>query len=266
MGFKYSIDESFFDSWTRESAYLLGLLSADGNLINNPVNRGKYFSLTSVDLELVQNMRTLLKSEHRIYIRDVYAKRKKAYQIKIGNAALFERLTRIGLTPAKSHTLQFPECPIGFLPDFIRGYFDGDGCAFLEYSRVGLKRLSTVFTCGSYLFLEKLQEILIRELGVNPKKLYNHGSSSGAYQLRYSTRDSLRLFLFMYHPLPDYKLYLQRKYAIFSKYLELRNLTIEQIPHILDTAGPVAKQERIGLQTQHERVRLPPGPQNRAKT
>ncbi len=262
MGLKYAVNEKFFDTWTSESAYLVGLLCADGNLIDNPSIRAKYFSLTSIDIELVENMRALLASKHRIYKRLAYGNRKEAYLLRIGSAALFERLMHIGLTPSKTQTLVFPDMPRVVLADFVRGYFDGDGCVFLEYSGLRVKRLLTIFTSGCRTFLERLQSELIGELGVKPGKLYQHGSSAGAYQLRYSTRDSLRLFLFLYNPQPDQKLYLKRKYAIFSEYLSLRSLTVAQIPEILNTSGPVAKKKRGGLQTHYARMRFPSGPPN----
>lgn len=263
MGLKFRVNEEFFDTWSSESAYIAGLICADGNLIDSPTIRAKYVSLTSTDFELVESMRTLMSAEHKVYVRKAHRNRKKAYLLRFGSARLFNRLVELGITPAKSHTLAFPAVPEPFLADFIRGYFDGDGCVALERSRTGgIRRLLTVFTCGSRPFIEQLQNRLINTIGVTDAKIYNHGSSHNAYQLRYSMRDSLRLFRFMYRPLPRQGLYLSRKYAIFTKYLEMRNVSDERIPSVLDSAGPVANEERIGLQNRHERVQLPPGPLN----
>lgn len=65
--------------------------------------------------------------------------------LRIGNTILYERLTRIGMTPRKSHTMRFPVVPIRFIHIFIRGYFDGDGGVYIEFRTNGsLKKLRIV--------------------------------------------------------------------------------------------------------------------------
>jgi hypothetical protein len=68
----------------------------------------------------------------------------------------------LGGTENKSLTLEFPEVPKEYLPDFIRGYFDGDG----SIMRLKNNRVNSAFTCGSKKFLIKLHQALKENAGV----------------------------------------------------------------------------------------------------
>ena len=241
MGIRHSFDNSFFDTWSNEMAYVLGFVFADGHLIDAPYMRGAYVCVTNTDLDRVNAVRRLLGAEHRVRIIEKGGNFKTAYQLRIGSKHLFMQLVRYGVTPHKSLTMRFPDVPTPYLPAFVRGYFDGDGCVHLARTpRGAVKKLLTVFTSGSQPFLQRIHDILKKEIGIQGPGLYQHGSSKSAYQLRYSTRDSLRLFLYLYDPKPEADLYLERKYDIFKQYLEMRGLEPNTIPSILDKKGPVA--------------------------
>ncbi len=242
-------------------AYVLGFLFADGSLEDAPYLRGKYVRVTSTDKDRIVVIRSLLHSTHTIVQQDARGNHKKKYLLRIGSHALFESLVGLGVTPHKSLTMSFPAVPDEFLGDFIRGYFDGDGGAYIDRDRQGRsKRLLTVFTSGSRDFLATLHQRLVSIASITGRGLYRHGSAPDAHQLRYSTRDSLKLFRLMYQEEEKKELRLKRKYDIFISYLKERDLCIEDIPSILRDKGPVAKKQRDGLQNRYARVRIPPGP------
>lgn len=226
-------------------AYVLGYWYADGNIQSIPKTRGHYIRVVSTDRDRIETFKFLLQSEHVIIQEQFPDKRKSRYILRIGNRKLFDRLIHIGMTPRKSLTMVFPTVPTQYLPDFIRGYFDGDGCVFLEM-RTGItqkkvvKRLQVIFTSGSKIFLDSLNEILAREAGTQIATFNKNGENS--YQLRYHTKDSIKLFQFLYRETEPY-LYLSRKYAIFSQYFKLRPIKIDSdIERILSyPKGPVAK-------------------------
>lgn len=241
MGVKYFVNEKFFDVWGDEMAYVLGYLYADGSLEDSPHIRGKYVRVTSTDRDRIEIIRSLLKSEHTI-VREIQdARRKPRFLLRIGNSQLFDALIKIGITPHKSLTMEFPVVPNLYFGSFLRGYFDGDGCAHIDIVHGKPKRLLSIFTSGSKIFLEALHKRLSNEIGLIGNGLYSHGSTAGAYQLRYSTRDSLRLFNFMYPRGLSKKLHLRRKYDIFMQYLELRGISRGEIPLVLNQKGPMVK-------------------------
>jgi intein/homing endonuclease len=243
-------------------SYVLGFMYADVHIGDYKYFRGKYIVFTNTDKDRLELIKKLLSSKHKITTRKIVAGSKPLHVLRIGSKILFDRLVTLEVTPRKSLTILFPLLPVAYFNSFLLGYFDGDGCVHLELGKNGqAKRLLVIFTSGSKDFLISLSDLLLG-YGLSQRRIYAHGSTLGTYQLRYSTRDSLRIFLCMYATNKLQDLGLKRKYAIFNKYLELRNLTKESIPLILNRKGPVVNREHIGLQNRHERVRLPPGPPN----
>lgn len=229
MGVKHKVNEDFFDAWNSEMAYVFGYWCADGNILDaSDYMRGKYISVISIDKETITNFKSILNSEHKIIECVPYGNRQKQYLLKIGSHQLYDALVRRGLTPHKSLTMKFPEVPKGYLSDFVRGYFDGDGCVHIERGRgngekIILKRLRTIFTSGSRKFLADLMSVLARGAGLKSGKVF---SSHRSFQLIYPTTDSLTLFKFMYRNVRRL-LFLKRKYATFRQYFKMRPIRVD---------------------------------------
>lgn len=195
-------------------AYVLGFWFADGYMRHEKSYR---IAFTSNDKEILIKIRESLNSSNLI-------KDKKSDDSKdliIFSKKLYNRLAQLGGKRAKSRVMVFPEVPTDYLPDFIRGYFDGDGSVFYTtYMHSKIKRLRTElrsnFTSGNKVFLEQLQTILNEKLGVTRKKIgeFNAGRS---LKLGYGTYDTIRLLKFMYYP--NYPIALERK-AVFLKNIE----------------------------------------------
>ena len=143
---------------------------------------------------------------------------KAQYRLQIGSKSWFVDLGRLGFTQNKSNILRFPKIPEKYLTDFIRGYFDGDGCVYfkkLKYTDRVSKRwiLMTLFTGGSRSFLKMLHRLLKRQ-GVIGGRIKN---KVRGFELVLSHKDSLALYLFIYHNTKATGLCLPRKYRLFSK-------------------------------------------------
>ncbi len=243
MGIKYLVNEKFFDSWSNDMAYVLGYWYADGSVERVPAIRGHYIRISSVDLTLIEQVKVAMKSKHNIVEYPPRVKGRMRYVLRIGSKPLFDAMNKHGLTEHKSLSMKFPKIPKKYLPAFIRGYFDGDGCIHAEKNVTGkTKRLVVIFTSGSWDFLLSLQSLLHDVAGVSSNRKIGVTESIGtAYQLRYGTRDSLRLFLFMYPKMSGRYLHLSRKYDIFVQYLQLRGLTDKNLPDALRAQGPMVK-------------------------
>ncbi len=228
MGVKYSVNESFFNHWTPVMAYILGYWYADGSMYISA--RGKYIVVTSIDESTVLKIKNWLSSQHTVRVdKSTWPNGKLRFALRIGNAKLYDSLIHLGLHPNKSLTARMPKVPVKFLKDFIRGYFDGDGCVNLYRSKgisqkVILRKLSVIFTSGSKKFLEGLLLELRRVLELRQTKIYN---SQRSFQLRFATKDSVTLFGFMYNNIHTDTL-LHRKYQIFTNYFELRPQRIDK--------------------------------------
>lgn len=203
-------------------AYILGFFAADGCMFRN--NRGAHFiEFHITDKDILEKIREVLGSNHKISIRQRNDKWKTIYRLQIGSKVMFDDLISLGMTPQKSNTLQLPNVPNEYFHDFVRGYFDGDGNAYANsYQRKGRKGRSVTllsgFTCGSKSFLEKMHKQLKEQALLSGGTLY---CREGCYRLYYSVKDSCKLYKFMYNT--KVPLYLDRKKTVFEAYFEKTN-------------------------------------------
>ena len=242
MGIKYKVNEKFFDKWNPEMAYVLGYWYADGSMYLS--ERGSYLNVTSTDRDTIFKIKRWLNYQHIIREeKSIWSNRKNRFVLRIGNRRLYDSLLKLGLYPSKSLTIKLPYIPSEFLSHFARGYFDGDGCVFLEMAegitrkRI-IKRLSVIFTSGSQVFLKELCKTLGNMLKLKQTKVYKGRRS---YQLRYMTGDSMILFKFMYGCC-NRDAFLKRKFNRFNEYFKLRPQRLDtEIKGILNKHGHVAK-------------------------
>ena len=219
MGVKYSVNENLFRTWSPSMAYILGYIFADGSLEDSSYMRGKYLRLSSTDRSSIVSLKHILNSKHKIVKTFANNHHKPDYLLRIGSHAIFNDLKRYGLHPHKSLTITFPNVPRKYLGNFVRGYFDGDGCIHLERTKMGsIKCIRTIFTSGSNRFLSQLAEILTYTILLTPRKIYK---GTRSYQLRYSTRDSEKLFILMYQNTNG--IFMKRKFNKFLEYLKLKS-------------------------------------------
>ena len=207
-----SVNQNFFKKWTPEMAYVLGFFAAYGNMIKN--NRGAHFiAFYSTDRHLIDNIRALLGSNHKIALKKQAVRNRKwksSYQLQIGSKEIFSDLIALGMVPNKSLILKMPAVPTKYLNHFVRGYFDGDGhVSVSKYQRMGRKNKSktiiTGFTSGSKIFLQSLRNLLKKYARTEGGTLF----TNDGYRLCFSVTDSERLYNFMYGGEPN--LYLERK-------------------------------------------------------
>ena len=202
-------------------AYVLGFFTADGNMIKN--KRGAHFiSIEITDKDILEEMKKAIGSNHKISIRKNQFPEKDSYRLQIGSKVMFNDLLKLGITPNKSKTIDLPEIPKNYFSDFLRGYFDGDGCisfgTYLRKDRNNAKfLLASHFTSGSKVLLESLLSKL-REV-FNTKTGFIYTKNRG-FDLTLSTNDSKKLFSLMYGNLKN-NLFLERKYNKFKKALNL---------------------------------------------
>jgi len=104
-------------------------------------------------------------------------------------------LMSLGVIPGKTKNPILPEIPREYLPDFIRGFFDGDGS--VTYGHYGNYPDRLIIDMISYSkgFLQKLGNELKDAIGIIPK-IYKHGNN---FTLRYGCKESVSLYRYMYN-------------------------------------------------------------------
>lgn len=158
-------DENIFDNIDSEDkAYWLGFIFADGNISSS---RNTFeITLSYKDKKHLDKFNTFTKFKgDNVLVSDAKYNGKiyKRCRWSIVNKHLWETLNNYGCIPNKSLVLEFPNCiPKEYLRDFIRGYFDGDGC--ITYDHLNITPLSNML--GTEKFLYRVKEIL-SELNIN---------------------------------------------------------------------------------------------------
>lgn len=139
----YTLNESFFRDWSPEMSYLLGYIYADGSM-----DRGKYrIRFASIDIDQLETVRTLFKSDRPI--TEASNKNGKWYEFNVQNKQIYSDLRNLGIYPNKSLTMRLPNIPDAYKRDFVRGYFDGDGCVYEVKRKRPTPGMETDFATGS---------------------------------------------------------------------------------------------------------------------
>ena len=180
------VDTQFFKRWSPDMAYLLGVICADGCLVEH-ANGYHTLNITSKDLDWLQQLKRTLRAEQKI------CRKERGYQLQIRNQIIYRSLLDLGLTPRKSKTLQLPTVAPEVFPDFVRGVFDGDGTVwFWQDPRWKHPwQLKASFYSGSRIFLEDLRVQLGQHARLSASSLTMLPT---AFELRYCIADSLQLY------------------------------------------------------------------------
>ena len=139
---KYNINQDYFKTWSSNMAYILGLWYADGCIYG-----GKMFDITlhKKDKYILNKIAKEIGYEGNLYD---YVDRQAA-RLNFSCVVIYNDIIKLGGMENKSNYISFPEIPLKYRPDFIRGYFDGDGCIM----KLKGNRINSAFTSGSKQFL-----------------------------------------------------------------------------------------------------------------
>lgn len=229
---KYTYDKSFFEHIdTEDKAYWLGFIYADGY-----VRKACYCNELGIELQWrdhkhLRNFNKAINGNVQVTKRERKNPFKKdaiisTCQIRLYSKAIVDSLVRYKLHNGKSYDITFPnDIPQSLLRDFIRGFFDGDGCISFDSNK--RKTISLDFCCASRGFLESLRSELyksgihsyiIHEKAYSDFDLKNATEINGVfYKNTYrlyikGIANTLRMIEYLYGHNPN--TYLHRKYKI----------------------------------------------------
>ena len=124
---KYSFDEKFFDNIdTENKAYWLGFCMADACNTTDELR----IELSAKDENHLLKFKNDIVAEQNITYR--YRGEHKMSSIGLSSRYMCKSLSRLGCIKNKSFDLTYPEIPSILDKDFIRGFFDGDGCIYVR--------------------------------------------------------------------------------------------------------------------------------------
>lgn len=231
------VNTAFFDIWTKDSAYVLGYIWADGCITNHSKTkrglqrRAIAFGCSTKDKNLLEQIKKAMKLKNVIW--DVG---KNISRLQVTNTYMANRLQELHKIPSRKtyKDCSFPDnVPDEFMPHFLRGFFDGDGSVAKD------KKYLRVQFYGTKKFLVHIGMYLIEKLGIenHPLVAVAKGRSSygltkeveerldseaeecpGVYYICWQKREDVeRLFDFLY-PEGEY-IFLPRKHNRLANYL-----------------------------------------------
>lgn len=208
---KISSDDTLFEKInTKEKAYWLGFLYADGSITYN-VEKTKYvieLGLALKDYNHLEKFKKFLKCKNNIKLRE----KTNSCRLIICSKKMCEDLIKLGCIPNKSLSLKFPnekQVPQELIYDFIRGYFDGDG-SISSNKRSTTPKISLL---GTIEFIKEIQNLFPQGIITPKDKRHLHNT----YTLRFNVQEGIE---FLYTIYKNSEIYLKRKR---EKYLNLFN-------------------------------------------
>lgn len=202
---KYKVNERFFDTWTKESAWVFGWILTDGHV------HDKYIDITlqARDKDIPLKIKDVME-----FTGDLYEYGNTA-GLRIYNRKLVEKVRSLGLPRKdKTHKCEYPPMEPEVEWDFIRGVFEGDGS--ISIKEYGTPR---VLICGAS---EGLMEGVVQFLENQGVDLTIR-IKDGFYMTQCSNvESSIRILHGMYAQAPGH-LRMNRKYGKVKEYCKVGN-------------------------------------------
>jgi len=163
---KYIVNENYFNSVNNdESAYILGFISADGGVFDNALTIGQS---SDKGKELLEWIKSKLDSDHVLYYRPP---KKETHNycnvLTITSPKIVSDLNNFNIDEQKKYNYKFPDnLNLNLFKQFLRGYFDGDGCVGVydekgeRNGKIYLSRYLKLSFYGTIDFIEKCKVLI----------------------------------------------------------------------------------------------------------
>lgn len=214
-------DKTYFEKIdTPNKAYWLGFIYADGSLSSNGL-----FSIKQgiKDINVLENFKKDINSEHKITISTSNNGYNKGLQYCVFNIRykkLYKQLQNLGVNSNKTFDCKFPDeniLPKEYKWDFIRGFFDGDGSAYVSHIKwkYGEYEYPSLSFTGTQNMLENILQEVQKHYNTNAvvRPYYN---DKPVYDLKFG---GIELVNCIYHLMYDNaERYTKRKRDIFEQF------------------------------------------------
>lgn len=206
-------------------SYILGYIVADGCIAvrKDRIKNSHTLNITSADKEHLYKIRKKLNSEHAISVKPNGNKIYKVFQLQIANPTIVNDLMQLGILPRKTRNLNPIKIPKKYFPDFVRGFFDGDGSVYI-YNVNHVPQIKANFVSTNFKFLKDLNSKICKQLQIPLKTINQYTNKRKGrltqYRITFYIGDCEKLMKFIYGQKPS--IYLDRKYKIFKKWQKVK--------------------------------------------
>lgn len=203
---KYWFDQKIFENCDMpDKAYWIGYLMADGCVQDNGGNLG--LSIVSKDKEMPAKFKECFNLPQKIVPK--FTGNRKYHLLRVFSKTLVNSLFQYGIVFKKTGKEQIKNIPKKYLRDFIRGFFDGDGCVWLDG-----KDMAINFVSSSRKILDQIQNILIKTCSLNKTKISATKSQWGS-GLRFKYKGNKQVGRIRDYLYQDANIFLERKHERF---------------------------------------------------
>lgn len=215
---KYFFNEQFFDTLTKNSAYWLGFISADGSIekytLTISLQYGDNLHLEKLK-KSINGKQPITKVLCKNSERNSKWKDSENCSIRICSKYLIKQLETHDIYRNKSLIFTFPEQLLNspYLKEFCRGYFDGDGGVSFNKKSKQMQ----VNVRGTKETLAVFLKIFHKYCDANLDKKISF--DSGIFRIQYSGNNICTRILTWLYKGSD--LYLDRKYELAKSYFRL---------------------------------------------
>lgn len=201
---EYIANHNFFSTWSHEMAYCLGFIAADGHVWKN-----RPFLTIGISKEDKYILEYIVKN---ISPNTKIRCSKNIVQINIHSEQIYNDLNNLGIKHNKTKNLNIDfNIPDEFFGDYLRGFFDGDGCIWVHKKHGQKDYYYSNIVCMS----EKFVDAIHKKLSFGKKYKRKTVKGNDYFELKFNQIECIRLFDIMYSNKDCFKLF--RKYEKFLK-------------------------------------------------
>jgi intein/homing endonuclease len=199
--------------YTHSKKELINLTGVSNRVIRRVVKENNLIDKSSKKYTISEKYFSEIDFEEKAYwLGFLYAEDNIKYTslcstFSVYNNKMINDLINKGCFNNKTFIIEFPKLNNELIRHFIRGYFDGDGTICIDTNN----KNKFGFTSGSYVFLKRIQEILI-SIGLTELKISDYKTY---YRISWTRLNDLNLiYNYLYK---NSTIFLNRKKIIFDK-------------------------------------------------
>lgn len=222
---KNSVNEDYFSVIdSREKAYYLGLMYADGCIASNGKNTRRFVSrigLQKEDCYLLERLSIILYGKDLIkYVKGKNNRCSMMGLLSVFSTKYANHLIRLGCTQRKSSTIRLSiileKIPKELVNSFILGYFDGDGGVYLRNRNKNQKPYCYPYITSNLHFIKEIS-IYLRTLNIDSRtneRVKGYGNVKVDKII-----DIMKFYSFLYKEAP---IFMIRKRRLLDRFLDER--------------------------------------------
>jgi hypothetical protein len=205
---KYGLNENYLDNASDRKFWFLGLMAADGFIINENsfgISQSGFFGY-----QLIGHLKEELKYGGPIYSGETIGE--NYYNLTITSNHLVKKMSEYNIVNKKSLIYEFPILNnVNEVRDFIRGYVDGDGSVGIYNNGSGHKYIVVSFVGTKNFIVSASKKIPIKSSSI--RKLVGEN----CYEIRWYGKKAIKFCEWVYSNNSLYEGYKQNKFMDYLK-------------------------------------------------